>query len=323
MSVWTQKALLKLGSTQIELSANKEALNAIFWMVLSMPSPESPDYKPDDPEYKALRAHASTTLEAFSQFLSTSAAIKLVSKVDDVFYVLREYEEKAGLLSPPLIRAMSGYLDEYKKVQGELPWYLELNEGWIRTLYRRDLKPDDSGQVCSLPFLLYEFTLTSNFTLTQNPNAAAVASASANAADSDNPPVHSAVAAADTTTNSASNPVPSLQGASSARSEGSCDEASQLASFPAPSTAQIRETASVERTQGLPRAEDTPAPQEDSAYARPDPADVSATPAHVGSGGTSNTNPQEMDSPSTEISLIPSSAVEHSSSSLADTSEKK
>ena len=39
MSVWTQKALLKLGSTQIELSANKEALNAICWMVLSMPSP--------------------------------------------------------------------------------------------------------------------------------------------------------------------------------------------------------------------------------------------------------------------------------------------
>ena len=150
-----------------------------------------------------------------------------------------------------------------------------------------------------------------------------MASASADAADSENPPVQLAVAAADTTTNFASNPVPSLQGASSARSEGSCDQASQLASFPAPSTAQIRETASVERTQGLPRAGDTPAPQEDSGYARPDPADVSATPAHVGSGGTSNTDSQETESPSTEVSPIRLSAVAHSSSSIADTSEKK
>ena len=159
MSVWTQKALLKLGSTQIELSANKEALNAIWWMVHSMPSPESPDYKPDDPEYKALRAQASSTIEAFSQFLSTPAAIELALEVNYVFNILRDHGEKAGLLSPPLIRAMSGYLDEYKKVQGELPWWLQEEETWIRTLYR-NLKPDDSGQVRSLPFLSYESALT-------------------------------------------------------------------------------------------------------------------------------------------------------------------
>ena len=224
-----------------------------------MPSPESPDYKPDDPQYQALRAQASSTLEAFSQFLPTSTAIELVSKVDDVFRVLRRHGEKAGLLSPPLIRAMSGYLDEYKNAQGKLPEYLEDKEEWIGTLYR-NLKPDDFEQVCSLPFLLYEFTLTSNFTLTQNPNAAAVASASANAADSDNPPVQLLDAAADITTNCASNSIPSVQGASSARPEGSGAEASPLTSLSAPSTAQIQETASVERTQGVPRAEDTPAP---------------------------------------------------------------
>ena len=159
MSVWTQKGLLKLGSTQIELSANKEALNAICWMVLSMPSPESPDYKPDDPEYQALRTQASSTLQAFSQFLPISTAIELVSEVDDVFRVLCNHGEEAALLSPPLIRAMSGYLDAYKKAHSELPDYLEYKEEWIRTLYH-NLKPDQSGQVCSLPFFSYESALT-------------------------------------------------------------------------------------------------------------------------------------------------------------------
>ena len=297
MSIWTEKARFKLGSIQTELKADKEAVYAIEWMARCMPSPGSPDYKPDDPEYKALRAHASTTLEAFSQFLSTATAIELANEVDDVFDILRDHGEKAGLLSPPLIRAMSRYLDAYKKERGELPLILEDKEEWIRTLYH-NLKPDDSEQVCSLPFLLYEFTLTSNFTLTQNPNTAVVASASANAADSDNPPVQSAVAAADITTNCASDPIPSVQGASSALPEGSYSEASLLASFPAPSTAQIQESASVEPTQGVPRAEDTPAPQEDSGYARADPDEVSETPAQVRSGGTSDTNPQETESPS-------------------------
>ena len=152
MSVWTQKARFKPGRTQTELSANKECIEGIECMVPCMPSPESPDYKPDDPEYQALRAQASSTLEAFSQFLSTSATIELGWEVSNVFFALREHGEKAGLLSPPLIRAMSGYLDAYKKARGELPWYLERKEEWIRTLYR-NLKPDDSGQVCS--FLFY------------------------------------------------------------------------------------------------------------------------------------------------------------------------
>ena len=90
MSVGTQKARFELGSTQTE-RANREALNAIEWMIKCMPSPGSPDYKPDDPEYKALRAQASSTLDVFSQFLFTATAIELVSKVDDVFDALREH----------------------------------------------------------------------------------------------------------------------------------------------------------------------------------------------------------------------------------------
>ena len=153
MSVWTQEARFKLGRPQTELSANKEGLEAIERMVPCMPSPGSPDYKPDDPEHQALRAQASSTLETFTQFLSTPAAIKLVSEVDDVFDVLRDHGEKAGLLSPPLIRAMSRYLDAYKKAHGKLPGYLEDKEEWISTLYR-NLKPDDSEQVCLLLFCL-------------------------------------------------------------------------------------------------------------------------------------------------------------------------
>ena len=152
MSVWTQKTRFELGSTQTDLRKNEQGLEAIYWMVLCMPAPASPDYKPDDPEYKALRAQASSTLEKFSQFLPTPAAIELASEVYGVFYVLRIHGEKAGLLSPPLIRAMSRYLDAYKKAHGKLPGYLEDKEEWISTLYR-NLKPDDSGQVCS--FLFY------------------------------------------------------------------------------------------------------------------------------------------------------------------------
>ena len=148
MSVWTQKARSKLGSTQTDLSVTKKSLDAICWMVYCMPAPGSPDYKPNDPEYQALRAQASSTLKEFSQFLSTPAAIGLDWGVHFVLDVLREHGEKDGLLSPPLIRAMSGYLDAYKKARGELPWYLRDKEEWIRPLYH-NLKPDDSGQVRS------------------------------------------------------------------------------------------------------------------------------------------------------------------------------
>ena len=151
MSVWTREVRLGLGSTQTELSTNTEGLEAIERMVRFIPSPGSPDYKPDDPEYQALRDQASSTLEAFSQFLSTPAAIELAWKVQQVFLVLGDHGEKAGLLSPPLIRAMSGYLDAYKKEHRWLPSYLRDKEEWIRPLYH-NLKPDDSEQVCSLPF---------------------------------------------------------------------------------------------------------------------------------------------------------------------------
>ena len=146
-------------STRTELTKTKKALNVIPCIICCVPAPESPDHKPDDPEYKALRDQASSTLEAFSQFLPTATAIKLAWQVNNVFHVLCDRGEKAGLLSPPLIRAMSGYLDEYKKVQGEIPWYLKRNERWIRRLYR-NLKPDDSEQVCLLPFFSYESALT-------------------------------------------------------------------------------------------------------------------------------------------------------------------
>ena len=71
-----------------------------------------------------------------------------------------------------------------------------------------------------------------------------------------------------------------------------------------------------------PMSEDAPALQEDPGPSRADPDEVSETPAPVGSGGTSKTNPQETESPSTEVSPIRLSAVEHSAS-IADTSEKK
>ena len=320
ISIFAHDVPPKWESTHTELTKTNQALNAIRCIIPWVPAPGSPDYKPDDPEYKAVRAKAFSTLEAFSQFLSTSAAIELVSEVCRVFYVLREHGEKAGLLSPLLIRAMSGYLDEYKKAHGELPWYFR-GEEWIETLYS-NLKPEDSGQVCLLPFSSYESALTSNSTLIQNPHAAVVASASTNVDDSGNPQVHSASVAADTATHRASATITSVETTDSARPEVSRPEASPLTSFPAPSTAQIQETASVERTQGVPRAEDTRAIQEDSGSAQIDLGEVSETlacadtqgvseaPALVSSGGTSNANPQETELSSTKIPSIPQPAVQ-------------
>ena len=161
-----------------------------------------------------------------------------------------------------------------------------------------------------------------NFTLIQDPNAAIVASASANVDDSENPLVHPTSAEADTTTNCASTAIPLLQSASSPRPDGSYSEASLRTSFPDPSTARIQESASVERTQGVPRAEDTRAIQEDSGYAQIDLGEVSETlacadtqgvseaPALVSSGGTSNANPQETELSSTKIPSIPQPAVQ-------------
>ena len=320
MSVGTQKARFKLRSTQTE-RANKEALNAIEWMIKCMPSPGSPDYKPDDPEYQALRAQASSTLEPFSQLLSTHAAIKLYGDVSRVFYALRDHGEKAGLLSPLLIRAMSGYLDEYKKEQGELPWYLRDKEEWIRTLYR-NLTPDDSKQVCSLSFLSYESALTSNFTLTQNPNTAVVVSAFANVDDSETPLVHLASVAADTATHRAFTTITSVQTTNSARLKVSRPEALSLTSFHAPPTTTIQDSASVELTPCAPMSEDAPPPPADPGSARIDSGEVSETPAHadedgvsethapVRSGGTSDANPQETELSSTEIPSLSRPAVQ-------------
>ena len=125
--------------------------------------------------------------------------------------------------------------------------------------------------------------------------------------------MHSSFSEADTAPSKASGAQSSSEASSSARLEVSRPEESLLTPFPAPSTTQNQESASVEHTQGVPRAEDTPTPQDDSGYARADPDEVSETPASVGSGGTSNANLQETESPSTEVSSILPSAVEHSS----------
>ena len=102
---------------------------------------------------------------------------------------------------------------------------------------------------------------------------------------------------------------------------GSFPDVPRLTSLLAPSTPQIQESASVERTQGVPRAEDTPALQEDpgpacadpdevsEALARPDQDGVSETPALVGSVVTSNANPQETELSSPKVPSIPQPSV--------------
>ena len=137
-----------------------------------------------------------------------------------------------------------------------------------------------------------------------------MASASADAADSDNPPVNLASATADTTTNCASHPILSLQRVSSARLEVSLPEASPLTSIPAPSTASIHDSDSVEFTPSATRSENVPAPLVDPGPAQIDSGEVSETPALVGSGGTSDANPQETELSSTEIPSLSRPAVQ-------------
>ena len=146
-----------------------------------------------------------------------------------------------------------------------------------------------------------------------------MASASANAADSDNPPVSSSSVAADTSTHRASTTITSVHTINSA---GPDPEALPLTSFPAPSTAPIHESDSAEPTQSAPMSEDALAPQADPAPVQIDSGEVSETPAHpdedgvsetpplVSSGGTSDANPQETELSSTEIPSIPQPAIE-------------
>ena len=134
MSACTRNMSPGWESTQTELTKTKKALEAIRCIIRCVPAPGSPDYKPNDPEYQALRAQAFSTLEVFSQFLHTPASVGQVWEVEDIFDLLREHGEKAGLLSPSLIGAMSAYLDAYKEAYGELHRYLKLKEEWITTL---------------------------------------------------------------------------------------------------------------------------------------------------------------------------------------------
>ena len=268
-----------------------------------MPPLGSPDYKPDDLEYQALRAQAQNTLEVFSQFLPSAVTPEMARSVDSVFCELRWYGEKAGLLSPPLIRAIAGYLDAYKKAHGELSWDLQFNEEWIMTLFR-NLKPNDSVQVLSLPCCSYGLALISILTLFQSSSTAAVVdSVSANAHDLDDSTVNSASAEPDTAPKYAFDAIPSIQSASSAGPQGFRPEVSPLTT---PSITPILEHLSVEHTQSVLRSEDTPLCSEYTGPARADPDEVSETPALVVSGRTSNdTNPQETELLSTEVSLVP------------------
>ena len=301
-------------STQTEVRKIKEALMAITCTIYCASSQESSDGKPDDPEYQALRAQVSRTLEEFSHFLTTRAAVDLAVNVDGVFDGLYAPGEKAGLLFPSLIRAMAGYLDAFKNAPDQLSWeYVKGHEEWIRPLYRK-LKPADSEQVRSVSTC--KLSLISVLTLVQNPSlVVAVASTSVDTDDLENPQAQLTFAAADTTTNHASTAIPSAQSTSSARPEGSYPEVLPLTSFPAPSSTPIQEFAFEEPTPSAPRSEDSPAPQEDPFPARANPDEVSETPAPVGLCGTSNdVNPQETESSSTVVSLTPQCAVEHSSS---------
>ena len=73
-----------------------------------------------------------------------------------------------------------------------------------------------------------------------------------------------------------------------------------------PSITPIHEHLSVEPTQSVLRSEYTPLCSEYKGPARADPDEVSETPALVVSGRTSNdTNPQETELPSAEVSLVP------------------
>ena len=58
---------------------------AVTCTIYCASSQGSSDGKPDDPEYQALRAQVSRTLEEFSHFLSTQAAVDLALNVDGVF----------------------------------------------------------------------------------------------------------------------------------------------------------------------------------------------------------------------------------------------
>ena len=147
MSVWTKEVSLGSESTPDQLEKTKNALNAIYPILWCMPAPGSPDYKPDDSSYQALRAEASRTLEAFLRLLRTPDVLAMGFSVFLTLNVLQTHGEASGLLTSPLIREIYGYLDAYKKAHGQLSYALQLKEEWIRNLYH-NLKPDSSEQVC-------------------------------------------------------------------------------------------------------------------------------------------------------------------------------
>ena len=145
--------------------------------------------------------------------------------------------------------------------------------------------------------------------------------------------MHSSFSEADTAPSKASGAQSSSEASSSARLEVSHPEASPLTSFPAPSTPLIQDSASVKVTLCAPMSEDAPTPQADPGPAqsvsgevsetpgpgRADQDGVSETPALVGSGGTSDANPQEAQLSWTKIPSIPQPAIKISSH--ADPSE--
>lgn len=138
-SIWTQEVDRRLDDIETSMEKFKRSLFAIKSMIHFL---GSQDFKPDDEQYKSMKAQTISALHAFARFLSTPVADDLVSEVDDVFFELRRHGEEAGLLLPVLIRAMSDYLDAFENAHDELPRYLEKKEKWIQKL-RRNLEKSE------------------------------------------------------------------------------------------------------------------------------------------------------------------------------------
>ncbi|TFK78218.1 hypothetical protein K466DRAFT_657176 [Polyporus arcularius HHB13444] len=120
----------------------ERALFSLRCIIYCVPSRTGSDYKPDDPEYKAMQSHAACALEALFNLLSTSpsSARRCAFEIHNVLVALRMHGERAGLMSVELRQAIVRYWDSADE---EIRWYLCDHEEWIQTL-RREM--DDSGQ---------------------------------------------------------------------------------------------------------------------------------------------------------------------------------
>ena len=123
------------------------ALRAIECVILCLPSPASPDYKPDDSQYQDIQAGAVRSLEAFSRLLNRPRAVEFRREIEDVFHTIRfrNYGDQATQITPKVVEAMAHFVDICeKKRPGEADTLMKYYVHWIRGL-KRDL--DSSVQV--------------------------------------------------------------------------------------------------------------------------------------------------------------------------------